>query len=66
MALPDSGQISISQLRTNFGGSTPDGLKSIIEAEAVSLTMPRIHLSRNLGSLALVTFIHRLELHQEI
>ena len=26
MALPDSGQISISQLRTNFGGSTPDGL----------------------------------------
>ena len=26
MALPDSGQISISQLRTNFGGSAPDGL----------------------------------------
>ena len=26
MALPDSGQISISQLRTTFGGSTPDGL----------------------------------------
>lgn len=26
MALPDSGQISISQLRTTFGGSAPDGL----------------------------------------
>ena len=26
MALPDSGQISVSQLRTNFGGTTPDGL----------------------------------------
>ena len=26
MALPDSGQISVSQLRTNFGGTAPDGL----------------------------------------
>jgi len=26
MALPSSGQISVSQLRTNFGGTTPDGL----------------------------------------
>ena len=26
MALPDSGQISVSQLRTTFGGTAPDGL----------------------------------------
>ena len=34
MALPDSGQISISQLRTNFGGSTPDGLSEYYRAGA--------------------------------
>ena len=34
MALPDSGQISISQLRTNFGGSAPDGLGEYYRAGA--------------------------------
>ena len=47
MALPDSGQISISQLRTNFGGSTPDGLAeyyrggSNVADNAVNASVPQ-------------------------
>jgi hypothetical protein len=47
MALPSSGQISISQLRTTFGGSAPDGLAeyyrggSNVSNNAINTSVPQ-------------------------
>ena len=47
MALPASGQISLSQFRTTFGGSTPDGVSeyyrggSLVADNAVNVNIPQ-------------------------
>ena len=66
MALPDSGQISISQLRTNFGGSAPDGLGEYYRAganvpdNALNVAVPQLE------RLVLAIFILQQGLQQEI
>ena len=67
MALPDSGQISISQLRTNFGGSTPDGLAEYYRGGSNVADNAAKHLFRSLGAISFSDFYSSAgSAHQEI